>query len=74
MGCKNAKKMDGSEGLRWEEVGGDESVGVVAFQVTQQRKLNFMHLHFDLGVKRFPGCSAGRVNPHQLESKQLILP
>jgi hypothetical protein len=47
---------------------------VVAFQVTQQRKLNFMHLHFDLGVKRFPGCSAGRINPHELESKQLILP
>jgi hypothetical protein len=38
MGGKNAKKMDGSEGFRWEEVGDDESVGlvlVVAFQVTQ---------------------------------------
>jgi hypothetical protein len=40
-------------GLRWEEVGGDESVGLVAFQVTQQRKFNYLHLHFDLGVKGF---------------------
>jgi hypothetical protein len=56
MGGKNAKKMDGSEGFRWEEVGDDESVGlvlVVAFQVTQQLKFNFMHLYFDLGVKDF---------------------
>jgi hypothetical protein len=54
MGCKNAKKMDGSEeGFRWEEVGDDESVELVAFQMTQQRKFNFMHLHFDLGVKGF---------------------
>jgi hypothetical protein len=37
----------------WEEVGDDESVGLVAFQMTQQRKFNFMHLHFDLGVKGF---------------------
>jgi hypothetical protein len=41
------------EGFRWEEVGDDESVGLVAFQMTQQRKFNFMHLHFDLGVKGF---------------------
>jgi len=43
-------------GLRWEEVWGDESAGLVAFQVTQQRKFNFMHLHFDLGVKGFQGA------------------